>query len=78
MTHDYKRNGTTTPFAALSVSRPKNVSTRFNQLLEVGVQVPDGPNVHLILDHYPGPAGFHRQRRLGAIQRLDLGLFFHA
>jgi transposase len=61
MTHDYKRNGTTTLFAALDVLEGKVIGRcmqrhrhqefiRFLNTLEANV--PDGKDVHLILDNY--------------------------
>jgi len=61
MTHDYKRNGTTTLFAALDVLSgsvigqclPRHRHTEFLKFLRtIDRQVPDGLNVHLILDNY--------------------------
>lgn len=61
MTHDYKRNGTTTLFAALDVATGKVLGTcvpkhrhdeflAFLRALETGV--PQGLDVHLIIDNY--------------------------
>jgi transposase len=61
MTHDYKRNGTTTLFAALDVVTgavigsclPKHRHTEFLKFLKIiDREVPDGLQVHLILDNY--------------------------
>lgn len=61
MTHDYKRNGTTTLFAALDVLTgkvigsclPKHRHTEFLTFLKIiDSEVPDGLDVHLILDNY--------------------------
>ena len=61
MTHDYKRNGTTTLFAALDVLTgsvigqclPRHRHSEFLKFLKtIDRQVPDGLNVHLILDNY--------------------------
>lgn len=61
MTHDYKRNGTTTLFAALDVATgkvigsclPKHRHTEFLKFLKtIEQQVPAGLDVHLILDNY--------------------------
>lgn len=61
MTHDYKRNGTTTLFAALDVLTgkvigsclPKHRHTEFLNFLKIiDTEVPDGLDVHLILDNY--------------------------
>jgi transposase len=61
MTHDYKRNGTTTLFAALNVLTgtvigqclPKHRNTEFLRFLRrIDREVPRGLAVHLILDNY--------------------------
>jgi transposase len=61
MTHDYKRHGTTTLFAALDVltgkvigeCQPRHRHTEFLKFLRViDRQVPKGLQVHLILDNY--------------------------
>jgi len=61
MTHDYKRNGTTTLFAALDVLTgtvigsclPKHRHSEFLKFLAViDREVPNGLDVHLILDNY--------------------------
>jgi transposase len=61
MTHDYKRNGTTTLFAALDVLTgtvigqclPRHRHTEFIKFLNtIDREVPDGLHVHLILDNY--------------------------
>lgn len=61
MTHDYKRNGTTTLFAALNVATgqvigsclPKHRHIEFLKFLRtVDKEVPAGLEVHLILDNY--------------------------
>jgi transposase len=61
MTHDYKRNGTTTLFAALNVLTgtvigqclPKHRNTEFLCFLRrIDREVPKGLAVHLILDNY--------------------------
>ena len=61
MTHDYKRHGTTTLFAALSVatgqvigsSLPKHRHIEFLKFLRtIDKEVPAGLEVHLILDNY--------------------------
>ncbi|NJC57631.1 IS630 family transposase [Brevibacterium marinum] len=61
MTHDYKRNGTTTLFAALDVLTgkvigqclPKHRHEEFLTFLKtVDSQVPKGLQVHLVLDNY--------------------------
>jgi transposase len=61
MTHDYKRNGTTTLFAALDVLTgsvigqclPRHRHTEFLKFLRtIDRQVPRGLEIHLILDNY--------------------------
>ncbi len=61
MTRDYKRNGTTTLFAALDVLTgvvigqcyPKHRNTEFLKFLRaIDRQVPSGLEVHMILDNY--------------------------
>jgi transposase len=61
MNHDYKRNGTTTLFAALDVLTgsvigrclPRHRHIEFLKFLKtIDREVPDGLNVHLILDNY--------------------------
>jgi transposase len=61
MTHDYKRNGTTTLFAALDVASgkvigrclPRHRHQEFVKFLRtIDKQVPKGLSVHLILDNY--------------------------
>ncbi len=61
MTHDYKRNGTTTLFAALDVLTgsvigqclPRHRHTEFLKFLRtIDKEVPKGLHVHLILDNY--------------------------
>jgi transposase len=61
MTHDYKRNGTTTLFAALDVLSgtvigqcyPKHRNGEFLKFLRaIDRQVPKGLEVHMILDNY--------------------------
>ena len=64
MTHDYKRHGTTTLFAALSVldgtvigrcmqRRRHNEFIRFLNAVER--DVPAGKLIHAVLDNYPHP-----------------------
>ena len=61
MTHDYKRNGTTTLFAALNVLTgviigqrlPKHRNIEFLKFLrKIDKEVPKGLEIHLILDNY--------------------------
>ena len=61
MTHDYKRNGTTTLFAALNVLTgvvigqclPRHRNGEFLKFLRtIDRQVPKGLQIHMILDNY--------------------------
>jgi transposase len=61
MTHDYKRNGTTTLFAALEVAegrligtcRPRHRHQEWLQFLKlIDAQTPPNLDLHLILDNY--------------------------
>ncbi len=61
MTHDYKRNGTTTLFAALDVLTggvigqclPRHRHIEFLKFLRtIDAEVPEGLEIHLILDNY--------------------------
>ena len=61
MTHDYKRNGTTTLFAALDVLTgsvigqclPRHRHTEFLKFLrKIDKEVPSGLQIHMILDNY--------------------------
>jgi transposase len=61
MTHDYKRNGTTTLFAALNVLEgkvigscyPRHRNTEFLKFLRtIDREIPKGLDVHMILDNY--------------------------
>jgi transposase len=61
MTHDYKRNGTTTLFAALDVLEGRLIGRCMQRhrhqefirfLNTVNRQVPDGKTVHVVLDNY--------------------------
>jgi transposase len=58
MTHDYKRNGTATLFAALNVLTGAVIGKTFNRhrhqefLRIIDTQVPRGLQIHMILDNY--------------------------
>ena len=61
MTHDYKRNGTTTLFAALNVldgsvigqCMPKHRHQEFIRFLNrIEAKVPKGKDIHVVLDNY--------------------------
>jgi len=69
MTHDYKRNGTTTLFAALSMldgtvigdCMPRHRHQEFIRFLkQIDGQTPAGLDLHLIVDNY----GTHKHRRV--------------
>lgn len=69
MTHDYKRNGTTTLFAALSMldgkvigdCMPRHRHQEFIRFLKkIDNETPPGPNLHLIVDNY----GTHKHPRV--------------
>lgn len=60
-THDYKRHGTTSLFAALDVASGHVISKCYKRhrakefksfLIEIEANVPDGLDVHLIMDNY--------------------------
>jgi len=81
MTHDYKRNGTTTLFAALDVLTgtvigsclPKHRHTEFLKFLNViDGEVPKGLDVHLILDNYSTHKHANVQAWLGKHPRFHL------
>jgi transposase len=61
MTHDYKRNGTTTLFAALELAEGKLIGTCMSRhrhqewikfLKQIDQETPDGLDLHLIVDNY--------------------------
>ncbi|MBM3289523.1 MAG: IS630 family transposase [Candidatus Hydrogenedentes bacterium] len=70
MTHDYKRNGTTTLFAALELAEGRLIGACmprhrhqewFKFLRQIDTETPSGPDLHLIVDNYathkhPNPA----------------------
>lgn len=71
MTHDYKRNGTTTLFAALNTLEgtvigtcyPRHRNLEFRKFLrQINQQIPSGLDVHLILDNY----GTHKHPKTAA------------
>ncbi len=70
-THDYKRHGTTSPFAALDVATGKVIgqlkrrhrSVEFLQFLKaIDAAVPSGQDIHLIMDNY----GTHKTQAVRA------------
>ena len=61
----------------VAVAREALPDHRAGQNIQRGEQR-RGPVALVVVGHRPGPPGLHRQRRLRAIQRLDLGLLVHA
>ena len=81
MTHDYKRNGTTTLFAALNVLTgmvigqclPRHRHREFLKFLRtIDREVPKGLQIHLILDNYATHRHADVQRWLDAHPRFHL------
>ena len=81
MTHDYKRHGTTTLFAALDVLTGKVIGSclpkhRHNEFLKflkvIDAEVPKGLDVHLILDNYSTHKHANVQAWLGKHPRFQL------
>jgi len=81
MTHDYKRNGTTTLFAALDVLTgkvigqclPRHRHEEFLAFLKtVDAEVPRGLQIHLILDNYATHKHENVQRWLNRHKRFHL------
>ncbi len=81
MTHDYKRNGTTTLFAALDVLTgsvigqclPRHRHSEFLKFLKtIDREVSTGLNVHLILDNYATHNHPHVRRWLAKHPRFEL------
>jgi transposase len=81
MTHDYKRNGTTTLFAALDVLTgkvigqclPRHRHEEFLKFLKtIDAEVPRGLQVHLILDNYATHKHQSVQRWLNRHKRFHL------
>lgn len=81
MTHDYKRHGTTTLFAALDVLTgkvigqclPRHRHEEFLKFLKtIDAEVPEGLQVHLILDNYATHKHESVQRWLGRHKRFHL------
>ena len=61
MTHDYKRNGTTTLFAAIEMAEGKLISTCMDKhrhqewikfLNQIDKETPSGLDIHMIVDNY--------------------------
>jgi transposase len=81
MTHDYKRNGTTTLFAALNVLTglvigqclPRHRHIEFLKFLKtINAQVPKGLQIHLILDNYATHSHPNVKRWLARHPRFEL------
>ena len=81
MTHDYKRNGTTTLFAALNVLTgmvigqclPRHRRQEFLKFLRtIDREVPNGLQIHLILDNYATHKHADVQRWLDKHPRFHL------
>lgn len=81
MTHDYKRHGTTTLFAALDVLTgkvigqclPRHRHTEFLKFLKtIDTEVPEGLDVHLILDNYSTHKHKEVKKWLGRNPRFHL------
>ena len=82
MTHDYKRHGTTTLFAALNVLEgtviARNMQRHRHQefirfLNEIEKAVPVGKAIHVVLDNYAA----HKHARVGAWLGRHLRWTFH-
>ena len=81
MTHDYKRNGTTTLFAALNVLTGQVTGRCFGRhrheeflkfLKVIDAEVPKGQAIHVILDNYSTHKHADVQRWLGRHKRFHL------
>ena len=82
MTHDYKRHGTTTLFAALDMATGKVIGKTYRKhrhqevlrfLREVDKAVPKGQEIHIVLDNY---ATHKHEKVLGWIERKKR-IFLH-
>lgn len=81
MTHDYKRHGTTTLFAALNVLTGEVTGRCFDRhrheeflkfLKVIDAEVPKGQAIHVILDNYSTHKHENVQRWLGTHKRFHL------
>lgn len=81
MTHDYKRNGTTTLFAALNVLTGEVTGRCFDRhrheeflgfLKVIDAEVPKGQAIHVILDNYSTHKHENVRRWLGTHKRFHL------
>jgi transposase len=82
MTHDYKRNGTTTLFAALNILEgkvigyclPRHRHQEFLKFLNrIDKATPVGLDLHLIMDNY----GTHKHPKVEAWKKRHLRFYFH-
>lgn len=82
MTHDYKRNGTTTLFAALNVldgtiisqCQPRHRHQEWLKFLQtIKSEVPEGKEVHLICDNY----ATHKHAKVKAWAKRNPRFHFH-
>ena len=82
MTHDYKRNGTTSLFAAMNVAdgtilnrfEPRHRHQEWIRFLNMlKASVPEGQEVHLICDNY----ATHKHAKVQALQKRNPHFHFH-
>jgi transposase len=82
MTHDYKRNGTTTLFAALNIAdgnvigecKKKHRHQEWIQFLNlIKRNVPAGKQIHIICDNY----AIHKHAKVKAWQKRNPWFHFH-
>ena len=83
MTHDYKRHGTTTLFAALNVldgtvigrNMQRHRHQEFIRFLNtIEQQVPAGKVIHAIVDNYATPQASEGAKMAGPASALDIPL----
>jgi putative transposase len=84
-THDYKRHGTTTLFAAFNIlngkvigaCQPRHRSREFVRFLNrLDKELPAGPDIHLIMDNYSAHKSAEVQRWLKAKKRSRFQFHF--
>jgi transposase len=82
MTHDYKRNGTTTLFAAIEMAEGKVIADCMPRhrhqewikfLRQIDAQTPPGKQLHLILDNY----STHKHQKVKAWHKRHPRFHFH-
>ncbi len=84
ITHDYKRNGTTSLFAALNTANGNVIATcmnkhrhqewiRFLNLIRKATATPSGKEIHLICDNY----ATHKHEKVKAWQKRNPRFHFH-